>query len=465
MTLDTRFRSLAPLILILASVVLLSGHMVGDTPRSSLLLLIDTSGSMGDPVGGGDPETKIEAAKSAALAAVEQASLKGDVEVAVLAFEGDCSQPVSRYAGFTTDFAALAGFIKGLRPGGGTPMAEAVLFANRFMKSQGAASARDQMIVLLADGHNECGSVADALNELRASGVIFRHETVGFGIQPSSPAARDLQDIATASGGGYHHAQDATQLGDIFVEFVNTFTVIDMLGMFGTTGRPPPVSLQQEETERTQQAPSSSGGARGQVTDLLGQFRALNADTAAVADSIASMVVDSMAANAWRGAREEEARREGRAVAHQDSIGGAEDAAKAARAEEEEAKGEARNFPHGPVPCGIPPEQAFLVTHQSSAGRWWGSGPTQNTFVGEKSEADVIPYLYNEDDYEARFACTTKATVTSGERSAVMDVKVYSLWIVEPSWLFDGDFARPGDPRLWRSSDDDPTRDYLFRLR
>ena len=227
---NTLLRNVATCLLMAGSILVLSGYSIPNNPRSSLLLLIDTSGSMGGEVGGGNSEIKIEAAKSAALAAVEQAAQKRDVEVAVLAFEGDCSQPVSRYHGFTTDFPALAGFINGLQPGGGTPMAEAVLFANRFMKNEGAPGARDQMIVLLADGENSCGDVSDALSELKASGVIFRHETVGFGIQPNSAASQDLQQIATASGGEYHHAADATQLGDLFMEFVNTFTLIDMLG-------------------------------------------------------------------------------------------------------------------------------------------------------------------------------------------------------------------------------------------
>lgn len=261
-------------LLILGSVVLLSAHTPPDTPKSSLLLLIDTSGSMRDEVGGGNREIKIEAARAAALAAVEQASLKRDVEVAVLAFEGDCSQPVSRHTGFTTDYTALSNFINSLQPGGGTPMAEAVLFANRFMKNQGAPSARDRMVVLLADGQNDCGNVADALNQLRTSGVIFRHETVGFGIQPNSPAARDLQDIATASGGGYHHAQDATQLGDLFMEFVNTFTVIDMLGMFGPGGRASSDSGRQEGDTAAQERLPSSRAVQRRVTDLLGQFKA-----------------------------------------------------------------------------------------------------------------------------------------------------------------------------------------------
>ena len=41
---------------------------------SSLLLLFDASGSMGDPVGGGNPEVRIEAAKGAAAALSRAAS-------------------------------------------------------------------------------------------------------------------------------------------------------------------------------------------------------------------------------------------------------------------------------------------------------------------------------------------------------------------------------------------------------
>ena len=67
-------------------------------------------------------------------------------------------------------------------------MADAVLAANRFMKDNGAAGTHSQMIVLLADGDNDCGDVARAMDQLRAAGIVFRHETVGFGIAPTSDA-------------------------------------------------------------------------------------------------------------------------------------------------------------------------------------------------------------------------------------------------------------------------------------
>ena len=176
---------------------------------SSLLLLIDASGSMGDPVGGGHPQAKIDAAKQAAAAALGRAARGGSVEVAVLAFSGDRADPVPSYQTFTRDVGQLTAFIEGLQPGGGTPMADALLFANRFMDQNGHAGTSDRMIMLLADGENDCGDISQAMASLKASGVIFRHETVGFGIAPNSPAAQDLREIATHSGGTYHHAADA----------------------------------------------------------------------------------------------------------------------------------------------------------------------------------------------------------------------------------------------------------------
>ncbi len=263
-------------------------RLAASTPRSSLLLLIDTSGSMDSEIGNGNPDIKIEAAKQAASGALRQAAQKGNVEVAVLAFEGDCARPVSRSVGFTTDFSELERFVASLQPGGGTPMAAAVLFANRFMQSKKSRTAQDHMIVLLADGQNDCGSVTDALADLKSSGVIFRHETIGFGIEPDSSAARDLQNIATASGGTYHHAANAIQLGDLFMKFVDTSTVIDLLGTFGRR------SVATTTTPRTQPAtptqPRPSEPPPAQVTDLLGAFGSANTAAAEPADAPAPLL-------------------------------------------------------------------------------------------------------------------------------------------------------------------------------
>ena len=235
---------------------------------SSLLLLIDVSGSMQQEVGDGNPEIKIVAAKQAASEAVQRALQKRTVEVAILAFSGECTRPVPRYLDFTSDFQELTRFINTLQADGGTPMAPALSYANRFMKDRGAPTARDHMIVLLADGENQCGNVADALDSLQAAGIIFRHETVGFGIAPNSRAATDLRHIATSSGGVYHHAADATQLGDVFAEFVDTFSAIDLLGTFRRRPTQPAPPTESQPAPTVSPEPSVQ-----RATDLVGLFR------------------------------------------------------------------------------------------------------------------------------------------------------------------------------------------------
>ena len=262
-----RFAIGVGLILTAAFSLAQTGGRVG----SSLLLLIDASGSMGNEIGSGNPQAKIDAAKHAAIAALGRAARTGSVEVAVLAFSGDCANPVPHYQDFTRDVDRLSTFIGSLQPGGGTPMADALRYANGFMDRNGNPGASDKMIMLLADGQNDCGDVRQALASLKASGVIFRHETVGFGITPNSPAAQDLREVATQTGGTYHHAADATQLADVFMEFVSTFSVIDLLGQFG---KDPKVPAPSGQPDAGSQARSDGDG----LTGLLGGFVAPEGD-------------------------------------------------------------------------------------------------------------------------------------------------------------------------------------------
>ncbi len=278
----TRIRTLTVLTAIVAATALHTAAPAQGQRRvsSSLLLLIDASGSMGDPIGSGNAEVKIAAAKRAATAALSRAAGGGSVEVAVLAFSGDCSNPVPRYQDFTRDVDRLTRFIASLQPGGGTPMADALLFANRFLERNGSAGASDRMIMLLADGQNDCGDVGQAMAALEASRVIFRHETVGFGITPNSAAAQDLRQIATQTGGAYHHAADASQLSDVFMEFVDTLSVIDMLGRFGggsQGSRPSPSHPAPAAAARAQSSASRAGrqaSDKGGLSSMIGGIKA-----------------------------------------------------------------------------------------------------------------------------------------------------------------------------------------------
>ena len=292
---------LALLILLVAA--LPSGAGARATIRNSLLLLIDTSGSMDSEIGSGNPEIKIEAAKDAAIAAVDRARAlaSGATEVAVLGFSGDCSNPISERRDFTTDGDELTRFIRGLQAGGNTPMADALVVANWFMQNGGTPGTHWQMIVLLADGDNDCGDVAQAMDQLRAAGIVFRHETVGFGIEPTSDAARDLRHVANASGGEYHHAASATQLADVFMEFVDTFTVIDLLGMFGGTATANTAGAQAGAPDSSSgAAPGARAGAaadddKGSFTSMIGAFQAADGDDG----TFGAVAIDTDQGTAW----------------------------------------------------------------------------------------------------------------------------------------------------------------------
>lgn len=186
----------------------------------SLILLMDVSGSMSG--------TKLSSAKRAAVETIHKA-LKNRTEIAVLAFEGDCPNPIDRSIGFTRDEKQLVAFVNGLAAQGGTPLATALEATNRFMQLQKSAASRTQMILLLADGDDDCGGLNAVLRRLKQKNLLYRHETVG--LEVSGAAQRQLQNIAVQSGGKYHSAT-SQNLSQVFSDAVDLMRMLDMLGKF-----------------------------------------------------------------------------------------------------------------------------------------------------------------------------------------------------------------------------------------
>jgi Mg-chelatase subunit ChlD len=129
----------------------------------------------------------------------------------------------------------LYSFIDSLQAKGGTPLGNALKEANHFMQNNKSSTSKTQMILLLADGDDGCNNVDSVMVNLRKKGIIFRHETVGLGIDSNSNAARDLKIIANSSGGTYHQTHDPKRLNSIFLEAIETMQMLDMLGKFGST--------------------------------------------------------------------------------------------------------------------------------------------------------------------------------------------------------------------------------------
>ncbi len=209
--------------------------------NASLLLLIDVSGSMSG--------AKLKSAKQAALETIAT-SLKKGAEVSILAFSGNCSSPISKRINFTTDKQSLTQFVNSLSAGGGTPLGNALKIANNYLYQSKSSSSQTQMIILLADGDDNCGNISSVMASLKSQGIIFRHQTIGLEVNSSSKAAKQLQSIASSSGGVYHHVKDHKQLPNIFKEALSTMEILDMLGTFG---KPQPNTF-----KKTENAPSST---------------------------------------------------------------------------------------------------------------------------------------------------------------------------------------------------------------
>ena len=79
--------------------------------------------------------------------------------------------------------------------------------------------------------------------------------------------------VATQTGGAYHHAADAAQLADVFMEFVNTFSVIDLLGQFGSDTRTP---VRPDPPNADARPQDKDNG----LTGLLGSFKPASGDAA-----------------------------------------------------------------------------------------------------------------------------------------------------------------------------------------
>jgi DNA-binding NarL/FixJ family response regulator len=190
-------------------------------PAPNTLLMLDSSGSMAGPAGGG--ETKIDAARDSLRRfaagtpdsfplgflvfghrgsnqpAGKAESCRG-VEVLVPLGELDRE----RFAGRTLDRFAPTGY---------TPIARALRRAERAF---GGREGEENRIILVTDGIETCGGdpVAQARG-LKQAGIEVTIDVVGFDIANARDRER-LKRIADATGGTYTDAQTGDQLRAYF---------------------------------------------------------------------------------------------------------------------------------------------------------------------------------------------------------------------------------------------------------
>ncbi|GAA3644910.1 vWA domain-containing protein [Flavivirga jejuensis] len=248
--------------------------------KSSTIFLIDKSGSMG--LKGKSGKTKWEEAKEAALKATSSI-LKGDSEnqqVAFLTFSGGCVEDPTKQQTlkFSSDYKMVQQQLNAIgKPGGGTPLHEAVISAKKKLQYYSANYGDGDVskLIVLSDGVATCGqirpkevygtgttmvtinggttttttnnnnnnnnnggypnttnnsntasssnSISQNTNSLVGNTIPIKYYTIGFDIKPGSPAERDLQYLAGQTGGKYLNTQNEFELTRAFTKFFKVY--------------------------------------------------------------------------------------------------------------------------------------------------------------------------------------------------------------------------------------------------
>jgi Mg-chelatase subunit ChlD/DNA-binding beta-propeller fold protein YncE len=175
--------------------------------RSDIVLVIDASSSMLEPVPGGSG-TKLEAARAAATAFVGNLGLPQD-QAAVLPFNSTARMAQT----LTGDEPALARAIAGIEPGTGTRIDLGLAAARAELASARRRPGNLPVVVLLTDGQSDGGTAGAARNEARAlreAGVsVF---TIGLGANADGALLGELAGDITR----YHYAPGADALRAIY---------------------------------------------------------------------------------------------------------------------------------------------------------------------------------------------------------------------------------------------------------
>ncbi len=173
---------------------------VGETPLA-LVLVLDTSGSMGPPYSDG-----LARAKEAAVAMVN--GLQAADRVALISFAEDVAVRVP----FTQDRAAVINAIQALQPGGNTALYQAVAEAARLA---GEAGLPRRAVVFLTDGRDFGGRSqvgrADSLNLAATSAPQFLVIGLGQDIDREY-----LAELAARTQGRYVEAPSPADLAGAF---------------------------------------------------------------------------------------------------------------------------------------------------------------------------------------------------------------------------------------------------------
>ncbi|MEZ5116947.1 MAG: substrate-binding and VWA domain-containing protein [Candidatus Nanopelagicales bacterium] len=195
--------------------------------RARVLMVLDVSGSMGEPVPDAGA-SKIDLAKQATIDAVE--GFAPDDEVGLWIFSTELDGPDKPYLelvpiGPAKDTVPLiVGDVENLVADGGTGL-YATLKAGQKQMVADLDTGRINAIVLLSDGRNEYPPDTDLdglLRQLDAESVDTSVRVFAIGYGDSADRAA-LEAIAEASRGAYYDASDPASIGKVLTSVLSNF--------------------------------------------------------------------------------------------------------------------------------------------------------------------------------------------------------------------------------------------------
>jgi len=183
------------------------GQLVLDFRQASsdtLLILLDTTGSMGDQIGG---RQKIEIAKDAVIGLLDR--LPTGSTVGLRTFSRCETNNIVSPLDDALPLSEIKTEVEGLFPAGLTPLAYTLEQAQLDVES----IAGSKTLVLVSDGMETCqGSPTRAAADLAASRYSLTSYVIGFDVGGNLAARDQLIEIADILGGTYLDAEDADQL-------------------------------------------------------------------------------------------------------------------------------------------------------------------------------------------------------------------------------------------------------------
>jgi Ca-activated chloride channel family protein len=209
-----------------------------------MILLLDSSGSMAEPAGGG--RSRSQAARAALASVVDTLPPEAEVGLRVFGAQvfsrtdpGACTDSQLVVAPDTDNRPQLAAAIGAVQPYGETPIPHALEEAARDLGDEGPRA-----IVLVSDGESTCDpDPCEVADRLRADGIDLHIDVVGLSV--SGPARQQLQCIAEKGGGTYYDADSAADIESRLIRVaqraVRPFTLDGEPIVGGPAGSPTPV--------------------------------------------------------------------------------------------------------------------------------------------------------------------------------------------------------------------------------